>query len=93
MGSKGRHTLRCRRIITIDAWRHVMNWLVRSLVGAVVAGLGWKLGSDAYEAIKKRVKKHVESDKKPEENGAGVTQTGAATVGDAPATPPSESRR
>ncbi|MCC6746363.1 MAG: hypothetical protein IT371_01810 [Deltaproteobacteria bacterium] len=32
-----------------------MNWLIRTLGGAVIAGLGWKLGADAYEAIKKRI--------------------------------------
>jgi hypothetical protein len=67
-----------------------MNWLLRSLVGAVVAGLGWKLGSDAYEEIKKRVKKRVEGDVKPQENGAGATQTGAVNV---TGSPPAGNRR
>lgn len=58
-----------------------MNWLLKTLAGAVVAGMGWKLGSDAYEAIKKKVKEHT--DKKEEEsddNGAGATQTHSVDV-------------
>lgn len=70
-----------------------MNWLLKTLVGAVVAGLGWRLGADAYESIKKRIssekeKKAEEEKKKDEkaENGAGAQQTGAA-----PSTPPQAS--
>jgi hypothetical protein len=32
-----------------------MNWLLRKLGAAVVAGVGWKLGSDAYEYVKRRI--------------------------------------
>ena len=60
-----------------------MNWLLKTLVGAVVAGLGWRLGADAYESLKKRLsaeKEKKEETKKDEkaENGAGAQQTGAA---------------
>lgn len=63
-----------------------MQWLLSRLLGAVVAGMGWKLGSDAYEAIKKHVKERSER-KEAEENGAGPTQTHAVEVG-----PPAESK-
>ena len=58
-----------------------MNWLLKTLAGAVVAGMGWKFGSDAYEAIKKKVKEHTEKkDEEGEENGAGATQTHSVDV-------------
>lgn len=56
-----------------------MKWLLKTLGGAVVAGLGWKLGADAYEALKKEFKKRTgKPESKAEEsteNGAGATQT------------------
>jgi hypothetical protein len=58
-----------------------MKWLLKTLGGAVIAGLGWKLGADAYEALKKELKKRTEkqatsADRDKEvENGAGATQT------------------
>ena len=60
-----------------------MNWLLKTLAGAVVAGMGWKLGSDAYEAIKKKVKEHTdkkEEEEEGDENGAGATQTHSVDV-------------
>lgn len=58
-----------------------MNWLLRTLAGAVVAGMGWKLGADAYEAIKKKVKEHTDKEEEEgEENGAGATQTHTVDV-------------
>lgn len=30
-----------------------MNWIVKTLVGAVIAGVGLKIGSDVYESAKK----------------------------------------
>jgi hypothetical protein len=69
-----------------------MNWLLKTLVGAVVAGLGWRLGADAYEAVKKQVQRMQDEKKKKEdaakegekkdekdksaENGGGAAQTG-----------------
>jgi hypothetical protein len=35
---------------------NAMGWLLKRLGGAIVAGVGWKLGADTYEAVKKRVK-------------------------------------
>lgn len=64
-----------------------MNWIVRTLVGAMVAGLGWKLGADAYEALKDQVKKLKEKAEKVEdetEEGAGATQTHAIDVAETP---------
>ena len=50
-----------------------MNWIIRALVGAVIAGLGWKLGAEAYEQIKKRVTGEPEpDDKKTVEEGAAA---------------------
>jgi hypothetical protein len=60
-----------------------MKWLLKTLGGAVVAGLGWKLGSDAYEALKKEFKKRTEKQRdnsEETENGAGATQTEVVDV-------------
>jgi len=38
------------------AARTVIGRIVRGVAGAALAGLGWKLGADAYEVAKKRVK-------------------------------------
>ena len=62
-----------------------MNWLINRFVAAVVAGVGWKLGSDAYEAVKRHVKERGERKKgEGEENGGGATQTHAVDVTDPP---------
>ncbi len=60
-----------------------MKWLLRTLGGAVVAGLGWKLGADAYEALKKELKKRTgkePAEDQTAENGAGATQTEVVEV-------------
>lgn len=48
-----------------------MNWLLRKLGSAMVAGVGWKLGSDAYEYVKRRINEHrgaaTKADEKQEE--------------------------
>ena len=31
-----------------------MGWMIRKLSAAVIAGVGWKLGADAYDAFKRR---------------------------------------
>jgi len=66
---------------------HPMKWLLKTLGGAVVAGLGWKLGADAYEALKKELKKRTEkqqtkaeAEAESTENGAGATQTEVVDV-------------
>ena len=57
-----------------------MNWLIKTLAGAVVAGVGWKFGADAYEALKKQLRREPSKNKVSEENGAGVTQTEVVDV-------------
>jgi len=52
-----------------------MNWFVNKFLGAVVAGVGWKLGADAYESIKKHIKERTGKSAEAEENGAAATQT------------------
>jgi hypothetical protein len=67
---------------------NTMKWLLKTLGGAVIAGLGWKLGADAYEALKKELKKRTEKEAKAKaddrdkdvENGAGATQTEVVDV-------------
>ncbi len=67
----------------------MLKWLLRGFVGAVVAGLGWKLGADAYEGLKKRMQKKEDKENKPaEENGAGAAQVGTPD----PKTQPSRTR-
>jgi hypothetical protein len=34
-----------------------MNWMVQKLLGAVIAGFGFKLGADAYQALKTKIEK------------------------------------
>lgn len=67
-----------------------MNWILKTLVGAVVAGVGWKIGSDAYETLKRKLTARMGAEQAPAEeqrqsNGAGATQT---AVVDLPAMPP-----
>jgi len=61
-----------------------MNWIVKTLAGAIVAGAGWKLGVDVYDTIKKRVKEYTDpkQEESDEENGAGATSTHTVDVGD-----------
>lgn len=68
-----------------------MNWIVKTLAGAIVAGVGWKLGSDAYETIKKRVKEYSESkEQEDNNNGAGATTTHTVDVSDSDNAPETE---
>lgn len=60
-----------------------MNWLLKTLAGAVIAGVGWKFGSDAYDMLKKRFAPSDEDKKKQAEDGSGACQT---QVVDAPKT-------
>ncbi|MCA9672871.1 MAG: hypothetical protein KC503_45070 [Myxococcales bacterium] len=57
-----------------------MNWFIRTLAGAVISGVGWKLGSDAYEVIKKRMqqKKNGSDADSEDADKAGASITGAA---------------
>jgi hypothetical protein len=50
-----------------------MRWVLTRFLGAVVAGVGWKLGADAYEALKQRLRRRGEDT--DVENGAGVEET------------------
>ena len=66
----------------------MLKWLLRGFAGAVVAGLGWKLGADAYEEVKKRLGKKKEEEAKPaEENGAGAAQASTGSTDPAKAEP------
>ena len=46
-----------------------MRWILTRFLGAVVAGIGWKLGADAYESIKQELQKR---------SGGGDVESGAA---------------
>ena len=62
-----------------------MNWIVKTLVGAVVAGVGWKIGADVYESVKTKLNEQAEKlveEDKTAENGAGATQTEVVEVTD-----------
>ncbi len=73
-----------------------MNWIIKTLAGAVVAGVGWKMGVDAYETIKKKVNEQAEKigdEEKAAESGAGATQTEVVEVTDEePGERPEEAR-
>jgi len=58
-----------------------MNWLVQKLAGAMIAGIGWKLGVDTYDAIKSKIKERRGDGAKPVEEDAGGAATGEAPVG------------
>jgi len=60
-----------------------MGWFLRKLGGAMIVGIGWKLGADAYETIKDRLKKHA--DKMKEEEEAEIDSAGAEVTGEADA--------
>ena len=51
-----------------------MNWLVQKLAGAVLAGIGFKLGSDLYDAVKSRLKQEAPAEK------ASPAQEGVAAM-------------
>jgi hypothetical protein len=60
-----------------------MKWLVRTFLGAVIAGAGWKVGAEAYEQIKKQLqKRNGHQEEEAEENGAAATQTKVVEVSD-----------
>lgn len=59
-----------------------MRWILEKLVGAMVAGVGWKLGADAYEAVKKHLEERAEKKGTEEDNGAGATETHAVDIDD-----------
>ena len=48
-----------------------MNWILRTLVGAVLAGIGLKIGSEIFEGVKKGIKEHGECTDDEAEDGAG----------------------
>lgn len=60
-----------------------MNWIVKTLVGAVVAGVGWKMGTDVYDSVKKKLNEQADKlmeEDKNSENGAGATRTEVVDV-------------
>lgn len=62
-----------------------MNWIIKTLVGAVVAGVGWKMGADAYEAVKSKINEQadkLDKEDKTSEDGAAATQTEVVEVTD-----------
>ena len=63
-----------------------MKWLLKKLGGAVVAGVGWKLGTDAYEFVKKQILGGGD-DKASEAEEAAAEET-AETAGDGDGTEP-----
>ena len=73
-----------------------MNWIIKTLAGAVVAGVGWKMGVDAYEAIKKKVNEQADKldEDKGADSGAAATQTEVVEVTeeDQPDEQPEEAR-
>ena len=46
--------------------------VLRALGAAVTAGIGWRLGNDAYDAVKKRIKKQAEEEEGDEDDGPGT---------------------
>jgi hypothetical protein len=56
-----------------------MTWLLRTLVGAVIAGVGWKIGTEAVEYLKKNVLKREPDGSAKPEDGAGPAATDVAT--------------
>ena len=60
-----------------------MNWIIKTLVGAVVAGVGLKIGSDMYESAKKTLQQvtgtdtetETKADESPDEDLEGVLET------------------
>lgn len=57
-----------------------MRWIFGKLIGAVVAGVGWKLGADAYDAVKKHLKERNGKDGDDAEEGVAATQTHTVDV-------------
>lgn len=69
-----------------------MTWFVRTLVSAMVAGVGWKLGADLYDTAKRTIRDRAaaraEGDDADEavENGAAATETDVVDVSEQPST-------
>jgi hypothetical protein len=60
-----------------------MNWFIRTLAGAFVAGIGWKLGHELYESVKKVVQKQDEAGLEEDPQAADAGEGGGP--GDDPA--------
>lgn len=58
-----------------------MNWVIQKLAGAMIAGIGWKLGADAYDAIKAKLKEKKEAAEEEKEADEGGPATGEAPAG------------
>ena len=69
-----------------------MNWILKTLAAAVVAGVGWKLGVDTYEAVKQKLSEQAEKMNEEEQasDGAGATQTEVVDVSEEQQDPPKD---
>ena len=54
-----------------------MNWIIRKLGAAVISGVGWKLGADAYEFVKQRLQ-DKKSEGEADQDGAPAAATSVA---------------
>lgn len=58
-----------------------MNWVIQKLAGAMIAGIGWKLGADVYDTIKAKLKEKKEETAEEAEADEGGPATGEAPAG------------
>ena len=66
-----------------------MNWIIKTLVGAVVAGVGPKIGTDIYESAKKTLQQatgtepdaEAKADEAPDEDLEGILETEVVELG------------
>ncbi len=64
-----------------------MNWMIKTLVRAMVAGVGWKLGTEGYEALKRHLKEYKNKNKaspEADENGAPAQAHAVEITADPP---------
>ena len=63
----------------------IFRGILRTVGAAATAGIGWRLGTDAYDAVKKRIKK-----KRPGDSGEGGEEE--SDEDDSPGTDPATAR-